>query len=136
VFTKTDSNTSTCTTFSSIDGFFDDKRVSGNTLYTIDGNEPGQYYATYLSNVADSNTPASIFPSYIAASYFECASNCASNVSCTGFEFKSDRTCIQHQALKSSNLVTDSNYTSYILTNSLQGTSNQLTSHETALKKK
>jgi hypothetical protein len=97
-----------------------DPRVSGNTAYFIDGNEPGTYYAAYASNTATTSTPASIFPSYIATDYFECASNCASNTLCTGFTFKSDSTCLRHHALKStSNLVTDSNFTSYLLKSSL-----------------
>jgi hypothetical protein len=122
VFNKPSSNLepSTCTTYSSIDTLIVDERVSGNTAYFIDGNEPGAYYATYVSNAASTSTPVSIFPSYIATDYFECASNCASNVSCTGFEYKSDNTCIMHQALVStSNLVTDENYTSYLLKSSL-----------------
>jgi hypothetical protein len=122
VFNKPSSNLepSTCTTYSSIDTLIVDERVSGNTAYFIDGNEPGAYYATYVSNAASTSTPVSIFPSYIATDYFECASNCASNVSCTGFEYKSDNTCIMHQALVStSNLVTDANYTSYLLKSGL-----------------
>jgi hypothetical protein len=122
VFNKPSSNLdpSTCTTYSSIDTVITDPRVSGNTAYFIDGNEPGSYYATYTSNTVSSTTPASQFLSYIASSYFDCASNCSSNTTCTGFTFKSDNTCLQHQALVStSNLVTDENYTSYLLKSSL-----------------
>jgi hypothetical protein len=119
VYTK-GSNTSTCTTFSSIDGFFDDKRVTGNTLYTIDGNEPGQYYATYTSNIPGySGSP---FVPYTAASYFNCASNCSSNTLCSGFAFNSNGICVQFQDAKmTSNLHSDTTqgYTSYVLNNSL-----------------
>lgn len=122
VFTKPTSNLdpSTCTTYSSIDTLIVDPRASGNTAYFISGNEPGRYYATYVSNTASTSTPASIFPSYIATDYFECASNCASNVMCTGFQYKSDNTCIMHQALKSaSNLTSSTDFTSYILNSGL-----------------
>jgi hypothetical protein len=122
VFNKPSSNLepSTCTTYSSIDTLIVDERVSGNTAYFIDGNEPGAYYATYVSNAASTSTPVSIFPSYIATDYFECASNCASNVSCTGFEYKADNTCIMHQALKSvSNLTPSTDFTSYLLKSGL-----------------
>lgn len=118
VFNKPTSNLdpSTCTTYSSIDTVIVDPRVSGNTAYFVDGNEPGTYYAAYTSNTASASTPASVFPSYIATDYFECASNCASNTLCTGFTFKSDGTCLRHQALKSvSNLAPDTNFTSYLL---------------------
>jgi hypothetical protein len=122
VFNKPSSNLdpSTCTTYSAVQNLIVDPRESGNTAYFVDGSEPGRYYATYTSNTVSSTTPASKFLSYIAASYFDCASNCASNTLCTGFTFKSDSTCLQHQALVStSNLVTDANYTSYILKSGL-----------------
>lgn len=122
VFNKPSSNLdpSTCTTYSDVQNLIVDSRESGNTAYFVDGSEPGRYYATYTSNTVSSTTPASKFPSYVATNYFECASNCASNTLCTGFTFKSDSTCLMHQALVStSNLATDANYTSYILKSGL-----------------
>lgn len=106
----------TCVQYTSISSTILDKRVTGNTLYIVEGNEPSKVYSTYLSNIADSTTTATLIPSYIASSYFDCASNCTSNSSCLGFEYKfSDNTCIQHTAISASKLALDTNYTSYIL---------------------
>lgn len=106
----------TCVQYSSISTPILDKRITGNTLYIVEGSEPAKVYSTYLSNLADSTTTATLIPSYIAASYFECASNCTSNSSCLGFEYKfADNTCIQHTAISASKLSFDTNYTSYIL---------------------
>lgn len=113
---ETSASGNTCVQYSAISTPILDKRVTGNTLYIVEGNEPAKVYSTYVSNVADSTTTATLIPSYIASSYFDCASNCTSNSSCLGFEYKfADNTCIQHTAINASKLSFDTNYTSYIL---------------------
>lgn len=109
-----------CTTLSTVDNLIFDPRVTSNTLYTIQGSEPSTYYATYVSNVADSYTASSLIPAYIATDYFACSSNCSSNTTCLGFTFNpTTRNCIQQTAIKSSNLAMDTNFTSYILGSAL-----------------
>ena len=106
----------TCVQYSSISTPILDKRVTGNTLYIIEGNETAKMYSTYVSNIADSTTTATLIPSYIAVSYFDCASNCTSNSTCLGFTYNfADNTCIQGTAISASKLSLDTNYTSYIL---------------------
>lgn len=115
------SNINTCSTLSSVNNFIADPTVTSNTLYTVEGSEPTKYYATYFSNVADSYTAASLIPAYISVTdYFDCASNCSANTSCLGFQWNpTTRNCIQHTAIKSSNLVTNASMTSYVLSPAL-----------------
>jgi hypothetical protein len=88
----------------------------GNTVSIVQGMEPSESYATYKSNIADTYTPHSNIAQYISTSYLECASNCSSNVTCLGFEYQwATNTCIQHTAIRTSNLAYDTSFTSYIL---------------------
>jgi hypothetical protein len=103
----------TCSTYTSV-GF--PIEYSGNNLYVVEGNEPAYMYATYVGKVADSNTAASNITSYIATSYLDCSSNCSGNSQCTGFEYNaSTNECRQQTAMTSSNLTSNTAFTSYIL---------------------
>jgi hypothetical protein len=106
----------TCVILGTTDKIISDPTVTGNTLYTVVGSEPTQYYAVYTSNVADTTTRASNILSYIATSYLDCASNCASNTTCTGFTWNpSTSTCAQSNYIRASNLMSSAGFTSYIL---------------------
>jgi hypothetical protein len=117
------SNINTCSTLSSAENLFVDSSVTSNTLYTVQGSEPNKYYALYTSNVINTTAPASLIPSYQAQTYFDCASNCASNVTCLGFEWNPTATtnnCIQHTAITTSNVVSSTTgFNSYILSPAL-----------------
>jgi hypothetical protein len=109
-----------CTTLSDTSHLIFDPVVTSNTLYTVEGSEPTNYYATYTSNTANSSTAASAIPAYIAADYFACASNCTSNTTCLGFIFNpTTRNCIQHTAIQDTALATDATLNSYILKSGL-----------------
>jgi len=103
----------TCNTYSTVGFTIQD---SGKNLYVVEGNEPEYMYASYTSNVADSYTSASNIASIVTTSYLECSEQCSSNATCMGFEYKSTtNTCRQHTNIRSSNLSSDANFTSYIL---------------------
>jgi hypothetical protein len=103
----------TCTTYSSI-GF--PIEYTGNTIYIVQGNEPSDIYKTYKEQGVKTGTPASNIASFIATSYLQCSSNCSSNVTCLGFEYKTaTNECIQRTTMDSSNLVATAGTTSYIL---------------------
>lgn len=112
------SNINTCSTLSDTSQIIMSNVVTSNTLYTVEGSEPTKYYAAYNGQKPDTTIPASQIPPYIVVNnYFECASNCASNVSCLGFEFNpTTKQCIQHNAITSSNLTADSTLNSYVFT--------------------
>jgi hypothetical protein len=106
-------SSNTCSTYSSI-GF--PIEYTGNNLYVVEGNEPSYMYATYESQKANSNTAASNIASYIATSYLDCSSNCSSNVQCLGFDYNWDTNeCIQQTSIDSSNLTSNTSFTSFIL---------------------
>jgi hypothetical protein len=106
----------TCSLYTTLNTPIIDSRVTSNTLYVIEGNEPVKTYMTYVSNVVGSTTALTTIPSYIAASYFECASNCTSNTACTGFQYNfTTNSCQQQTSIVSTNLRLDTNFTSYIL---------------------
>lgn len=115
------SNVNTCTTLSDTSQLIVDPAVTSNTLYTVEGSEPAKYYAAYGGKKADTYTAASNITPYISATnYFDCASNCASNVSCLGFEFNpTTRQCIQRDAMLSSNLTADATLNSYVFKSGL-----------------
>ena len=89
---------------------------TGNNFYVLTGMEPSKMYTSYTSNTVDNYTTTTL-PSLTVNGYFDCASNCTSNASCTGFVFDSNsKLCKPYDTIKSSNLTsTTSNFTSYIL---------------------
>jgi len=109
-----------CTTLADTSNLIFNPAVTSNTLYTIEGSEPTNYYAAYTSNTVSSTTAASAIPAYIAADYFACSSNCSSNTTCLGFIFNpTTRNCIQHTAIKDTALAVDATLNSYILKSGL-----------------
>jgi len=103
----------TCVTYSSI-GF--PIEYTGNNLYVVEGNEPAYMYTTYKDKQVKTGTPVSNIASFIATSYLNCSSNCSSNVTCLGFEYKpATNECAQRTTMDSSNLVAMTGTTSYIL---------------------
>jgi hypothetical protein len=106
----------TCMLYSTITTPFIDSRITGNTLYVIEGNEPAKTYQTYVSNVVGTTTTRTTIPSYISTNYFDCASNCTSNTSCTGFQYQSTtNSCEQQTSIVATNLGFNTQFTSYIL---------------------
>lgn len=102
----------TCVTYSSI-GF---PIEHSNSIYVVKGNEPSDVYKTYLNKQVNSTTPASNIASFIATSYIQCSSNCSSNVTCLGFEYKqATNQCIQRTTIDSSNIVDSTDTTIFIL---------------------
>jgi hypothetical protein len=103
----------TCVTYSSI-GF--PIEYTGNNLYVVEGNEPSYMYKTYSEKQVKLGVPLSNIASYIGMSYLDCSSNCSSNVTCLGFEYKMPtKECAQRTTMDSSNLVDSTTTTSYIL---------------------
>jgi hypothetical protein len=103
----------TCVTYSSI-GF--PIEYTGNNIYVVEGNEPAYMYTTYKDKQVKTGTPVSNIASFIATSYLNCSSNCSSNVTCLGFEYKSaTNECAQRTTMDSSNLVAMTGTTSYVL---------------------
>lgn len=111
VMTQPSSNT--CSTLSTVKYPL---TLLGNNLFVVEGNEPSKMYASYTSNNVDAYT-TTIIPTTIESNYFNCASNCSSNVNCSGFVFNSTTgLCTMYPTIKSSNLTsTTTDFTSYIL---------------------
>lgn len=106
----------TCIQYSGLTTVFADSKITGNTLYVIEGNEPAKDYAVYTSNGVSSSTTASLIPSYIATSYFDCASNCTSNSTCLGFTYNpTSNECRQRTTMTSASLVADATLNSYLV---------------------
>lgn len=117
IATMSNTASNVCITMTNFDFPID---FTGNTVTIVEGMEPAQSYKTYTSNIVDTYTSASNILSYISTSYLDCASNCTSNVTCLGFEYKwATNQCIQHTAINSSNLAYDTTFTSYILRSGL-----------------
>jgi hypothetical protein len=89
---------------------------TGNNFFVVEGMEPTKVYSSYTSNTVDTYTTTTI-PSIVVSSYFDCASNCSSNASCTGFVYNSNtNTCQTYNNIKTSNLsTTTASFTSYVL---------------------
>ena len=89
---------------------------TGNNFYVLSTLVPSKMYSSYTSNTVDSYTTTTI-PSLTVSTYLDCASNCSSNVSCTGFVYNSTTNmCQTYNNIKTSNLTTTTiNFTSYIL---------------------
>lgn len=109
----TQPSTNTCSTLSAVRYPL---QFTGNNLFVVEGNEPSKMYASYTSNNVDAYTTTTI-PTTIETNYFNCGSNCSSNVNCSGFVFDSTSgLCTMYPTIKSSNLSsTTTNFTSYIL---------------------
>ena len=106
----------TCIQYSAVTTVFADSKITGNTLYVIEGNEPAKDYAVYTSNGVSASTTASLIPSYIATSYFECASNCTSNSTCLGFTYNpTTNECHHRTTMTASSLVPDASLNSYLI---------------------
>ena len=108
-------NTSnTCNTFTVISSTIPDVLLSAN-VYVTDGNLPTTQYAldigktfSYTSNIL----------SYISSSPADCASNCSSNATCTGFTYSIlNTTCIQQSNVyfTTSNLTASVGFNSYTM---------------------
>ena len=89
--------------------------LTGNNFYVLQGMQPSKMYSTYTSNTFTTMPPIN---SLTATTYFDCASNCSSNVSCTGFVYNSTTSlCNTYSSITTSNITpTTSNFTSYVLT--------------------
>lgn len=111
VMTQPSSNT--CSTLTSVKYPL---QFTGNNLFVVEGSEPSKMYASYTSNTVDAYTTTTI-PTTIESNYFMCASNCSSNVNCSGFVFNSTSgLCTMYPTIKSSNLLsTTTDFTSYII---------------------
>jgi hypothetical protein len=101
-----------CSTISNV---FSPISLTGNNFYVLQGLQPPKMYSTYTSNTFVSMPPMN---SMTVTTQFDCASNCSSNVTCTGFVYNSTTNlCNTYSSITTSNITTTtSNFTSYILT--------------------
>lgn len=106
----------TCIQYSAVKTVFSNATIVGNTFYVVEGSEPSKDYAEYLGQGVSASTTASLIPSYIATSYFDCASNCMSNTLCLGFTYNpTSNECRQRTTMTTSSLTPDSTLNSFLL---------------------
>ena len=100
-----------CSTVSNV---FSPISLSGNNFYVLQGLQPSKMYSTYTSNTFTTMPPMN---SLTVNTNFDCASNCSSNVTCTGFVYDSTtKLCNTYSSITTSNITpTTSNFTSYVL---------------------
>jgi hypothetical protein len=109
-------SSNTCIQYTAVSNLFQDFKITGNTLYLVEGNEPAKDYAVYSSNGVSSTTTASLIPPYISTDYFDCASNCTSNSLCLGFTFNpTSKQCVQRTTMTKDSLVVDTALNAYLL---------------------
>jgi len=101
-----------CSTISNV---FSPISLTGNNFYVLQGMQPSKMYSTYTSNTFTTMPPMN---SMVVITDFDCASNCSSNVTCTGFVYNSTTyLCNTYSSITTSNITpTTSNFTSYVLT--------------------